>query len=90
MYKAAVRALMRHSIRKLNSGDASLLVKMARPDLELAFPGDNSWSTMFRPLERGRQRHVTHRGIAEGTAMDTCGRKESVRQKRRVEVSRHG
>ena len=41
---------------------------MASPDFELAFPGDNSWSTMFRPHRAGRKRHVTHRGIDEGTA----------------------
>jgi hypothetical protein len=36
--------------------------------LELAFPGENSWATMFRPQQPGRQRHVTHRGIDEATA----------------------
>jgi len=68
MYKAAVRALMRYSIRRLNDGDYSLMLRLAAPDFELAFPGDNSWSTMFRPQVRGRNRHVTHRGIEEATA----------------------
>lgn len=68
MYKATIRALLRHSIRKLNAGDYSLLLKMASPDFELVFPGDNSWSTMFRPHRAGREAHVTHRGIDEGTA----------------------
>jgi ketosteroid isomerase-like protein len=68
MYKAAIRALMRHSINRLNNGDYSLLLKMASPDFELAFPGDNSWSTMFRPTRRGRHRHPTHRGDDEVTA----------------------
>ncbi|MFW2334495.1 nuclear transport factor 2 family protein [Ilumatobacter sp.] len=68
MYKAAVRALLRSSIRRLNEGDLSMLLKLAHRDFELAFPGDNSWATMFRPTERGRQRFVTHRGIREGTA----------------------
>ena len=68
MYKATVRALMRHSIKRLNAGDYSLMLKMASADFELAFPGDNSWSKMFRPAELGRERFVTHRGIDEGTA----------------------
>jgi ketosteroid isomerase-like protein len=68
MYKATVRALMRHSIKKLSSGDYSLMLKMADPNFELAFPGQNSWSTMFRPQELGRQAHATHRGLDEATA----------------------
>ncbi len=68
MFNATVRALMRHSVRRLNAGDYSLLLKMADPDFELAFPGQNSWSTMIRPTQPGRERHVTHRGIEEGTA----------------------
>ncbi len=70
MYKASIRAFMRHSINKLNNGDFSLLLKMASPDFELAFPGENSWSTMFRPQLLGRERHVTHRGIDEATAFN--------------------
>ena len=65
MYKASVRALMRHSINRLNAGDPSLLLKLAAPDAELAFPGDNSWATMYRPVTKGRQRHATHRGLDE-------------------------
>ncbi len=68
MYKASIRALLRRSIDKLNSGDYSLMLKMASPDFELAFPGENSWATMFRPLQRGRRRHVTHRGVNEAAA----------------------
>lgn len=68
MYKASVRSLMRYSIRKLNSGDYSLLLRMAHPDFELAFPGQNSWATMFRQQDCGRDRHATHRGIDEATA----------------------
>jgi ketosteroid isomerase-like protein len=41
---------------------------MAHPDFEMVFPGDNSWSTMFRPVVRGRAPHATHRGIDEGIA----------------------
>ncbi len=68
MYKAAVRALLRRSLAELSAGDPSMVLKLAHPRAELAFPGDNSWSTMFRPLERGRHRHATHRGLAEVTA----------------------
>lgn len=68
MYKAATRAMLRYSIKKLNAGDYSLMLRMASPDFELAFPGHNSWATMFRPQITGRQRHVTHRGIDEATA----------------------
>ncbi|MEM8745887.1 MAG: nuclear transport factor 2 family protein [Actinomycetota bacterium] len=59
---------MRHSVRRLNDGDYSLLLKLAHPDFELAFPGDNSWATMFRPQRSGRERYATHRGIEEATA----------------------
>ena len=38
---------------------------MAGPDAELAFPGDNSWASMFRPVVKGRDCHVTHRGVEE-------------------------
>jgi ketosteroid isomerase-like protein len=68
MYKASIRALLRYSIAKLNQGDYSLMLKLASPDFELAFPGDNSWSTMFRPQQLGRHRHSTHRGIDEAVA----------------------
>lgn len=68
MYKASVRALMRYSIKKLNNGDYSMMLRMASPNFELAFPGENSWSTMFRSPVIGRDRHVTHRGIEEATA----------------------
>ncbi len=68
MYKAAVRALMRYCIGRLNEGDYSLMLRLASPDFELAFPGQNSWSTMFRPQARGRDGHVTHRGIDEASA----------------------
>jgi ketosteroid isomerase-like protein len=68
MYKTAVRALVRHSIAKLNQGDPSLILKLASPDAELSFPGDNSWAAMHRPVVKGRNRHVTHRGIDECSA----------------------
>jgi len=65
VYKVAVRGLLRYSIRRLNQGDYSLLLKMASPDLELVFPGENSWSSMFRPPSPGRNAHVTHCGLDE-------------------------
>lgn len=65
MYKATVRAVVRRGLRELNEGDASFLLKLASPDAEICFPGDNSWSTMFRPVETGTEAHVTHRGIDE-------------------------
>ena len=65
MYKTAVRALVRHGIRRLNEGDPEFLLRLARPDAEIAFPGDNSWSSMHRPVVKGRRRHATHRGIDE-------------------------
>lgn len=65
MYKAAVRALVRHGIRRLNDGDPGFLLRLAAPDAEITFPGDNSWSAMHRPVESGRHRHATHRGIEE-------------------------
>lgn len=65
MIKAIVRKLIRHGIDQLNDGDPSFLLRLAAPDVELSFPGDNSWSTMFRPTHASRERHVTHRGIEE-------------------------
>lgn len=65
MYKAILRAVVRHSFRRLNEGDPSFALRLAAPDAAIAFPGDNSWSTMFRPAEQGRQQHTSHRGIDE-------------------------
>jgi ketosteroid isomerase-like protein len=65
MYKTAVRALVRHGIAKLNEGDPSFLLRLASPGAAMAFPGHNSWSAMYRPVEKGRAQHLTHRGIRE-------------------------
>ncbi len=65
MYKATVRALMRYSVKKLNEGDASLFLKLAASDAVIAFPGNNTWATMHRPTNPGRQRHATHQGVDE-------------------------
>ena len=65
MYKASVRAMVRHGLAKLNEGDPTFLLKLAAPQAEICFPGNNSWSAMYRPVEKGRQVHATHRGIEE-------------------------
>jgi ketosteroid isomerase-like protein len=65
VYKAAVRKLVRLGIRRLNDGDPSMLLRMASPDVEFTFPGDNSWAAMNRPVEKSRRAHVTHRGREE-------------------------
>lgn len=65
MYKAAIRALLRRQIAQLNNGNYEPLRKMAAPDAELTFPGDNSWARQFRAPQTGRTAHSTHRGVAE-------------------------
>jgi ketosteroid isomerase-like protein len=65
MYKTIVRAMVRRNVARLNAGDATPMLKMASRDVQLRFPGDNSWSTMFRPVAKGRAPHATHRGLAE-------------------------
>lgn len=65
MYKATVRALVRHGLRRLNDGDPSLLLRLAHPQAELAFPGDNSFAAMYRPIVKNLDAHVTHRGLDE-------------------------
>ena len=65
MYKATVRAIIRHGINRLNAGDPEFILKLAHPIAELCFPGDNSWATMFRPVTKSRNVHVTHRGPEE-------------------------
>jgi ketosteroid isomerase-like protein len=62
MYKATVRWVIRRNIAALTAGDHEPALAMFADDLEFSFPGDNSWATEFRPLERGRRAHVTHRG----------------------------
>lgn len=68
MYKAAVRMLVRQGMSKLNDGDPDFLLRMAAPDIELTFAGDNSWSAMHRPVQKGRAAFVTHRGVDEARA----------------------
>ncbi len=66
MYKAAIRAMVRRNIRQLNQGSFVPMLRMAAPDAELSFPGENSWARMFRPgRASGRDWHTTHQGAAE-------------------------
>ncbi len=65
MYKTLIRMMVRQNVARLNAGDAGPMLKMASPNVELRFPGDNSWARMFRPTEKGRSAHATHRGIDE-------------------------
>jgi ketosteroid isomerase-like protein len=65
MYKTAVRAMVRRNIEQLNQGNHEPLRKMAAADAELVFPGNNSWSRMFRTPHAGRAPYATHRGHAE-------------------------
>ena len=65
MYKAIIRMMVRRNVAQLNAGNATPMLKMASRDVELRFPGDNSWSTMFRPVTKGRAPHATHRGLDE-------------------------
>jgi ketosteroid isomerase-like protein len=65
VYKTAARSLIRYGIRRLNEGDPSFLLRLAAPDAVIAFPGQNSWASMHRPVEKSRRQHATHRGIEE-------------------------
>jgi ketosteroid isomerase-like protein len=65
MYKTIVRMMVRRNVAQLNAGDPSPMLKMAAQNVELRFPGENSWSTMFRPVVKGRTPHATHRGLDE-------------------------
>jgi hypothetical protein len=40
-------------IAELNYGRPEFILRLTAPDAELAFPGDNTWSTMFRPAVQG-------------------------------------
>ncbi len=73
MYKASIRALMRYSVNKLNNGDYSLMLKMASPDFELAFPGQNSWATMFRPQQCGRKSLTPPIGVSSRPSPSPTG-----------------
>jgi len=65
MYKAAVRAMIRRNINKLNQGNYEPALAMFRDDAALTFPGDNAWANQHRATERGREAFATHRGRAD-------------------------
>jgi ketosteroid isomerase-like protein len=65
VYKAAVRAMIRRSVRRLNQGDYGPALAVYAPDATLTFPGDNTWARQFRPPQADREAHPTHRGRAE-------------------------
>jgi hypothetical protein len=65
MYKAAVRWMIRRNIERINSGEYESTLAMFGDGATLAFPGDNTWSNMIRPIQRGRDAHITHRGRHE-------------------------
>jgi ketosteroid isomerase-like protein len=60
-----IRPLIRRHISQLNAGNYQPLLKMAAPDAELRFPGENSWSGMFRAPGTGTAYSSTHRGTNE-------------------------
>jgi ketosteroid isomerase-like protein len=65
MYKAAVRAKIRRNIRLLNEGRYEPALAMFASDATLTFPGNNSWSRMYREPQTGTESSPTHRGKAE-------------------------
>ncbi len=54
MYKAAVRWMIRRNVAALNRGDYRPVLGMYAADATLTFPGDNSWSRMYREPQPGR------------------------------------
>jgi ketosteroid isomerase-like protein len=65
MYKAAVRWMIRRNIAALNAGNYQPVLRRYAADATLTFPGDNSWSRMYREPDPGRAPAPTHRGRAE-------------------------
>ena len=65
MLSFVVKPMIRRHIDQLNAGNYEPLLKMAAPDAELRFPGDNSWSRTFRAPGTGTAYTPTHRGSAE-------------------------
>ena len=65
MYKTIGAKMMRRNVQRLNEGDYRPLLTMYADDATLSFPGDNAYAEQFRPVEKGRRAHTTHRGKAE-------------------------
>ena len=65
MYKAAVRWMIRRSIRALNEGQYGPTLAVFADDATLTFPGANSWARQHREPQTGRSPFPTHRGKGE-------------------------
>jgi ketosteroid isomerase-like protein len=48
------KTLLGYTMRKLNAGDVKPTLRMDAADVELTFPGDSSWSGVFRGKEQVR------------------------------------
>ena len=59
------KQLLSFNMSRLNAGDARPTLLLDAPDVQFVFPGENSWASMFRPVVKGRECHVTHRGYDE-------------------------
>ena len=65
MYKAAVRWMIRRNVAALNQGNYQPVLGMYADGATLTFPGDNSWSRMYREPRPGRAPAPTHVGRTE-------------------------
>ncbi len=65
MYKTGVRMMIRRNIEALNKGRYGPALAMFHDDAELAFPGNNSWSSQHRTPVAGRAPFPTHKGRVE-------------------------
>ena len=48
LYAWAVRAALRHALRRLRAGDAAPLLRRYAPDVRFVFPGRSSWAADLR------------------------------------------
>jgi hypothetical protein len=51
LYRAAVRRLFRHNVRRVNEGDPGPLVRTYARDVRFTFPGGSSWGGVFEGRE---------------------------------------
>lgn len=65
MYKTLGTWMLKRNVARLNQGDYRPVLAMYADDATLSFPGRNGFAAQFRPVEKGRDAHVTHRGRAE-------------------------
>lgn len=68
VYAAAVRALLRESVRRVNAGDPRLLFATYARDVRFVFPGDSSWGGDYRGREEVKG--FIHRFIDVGLALE--------------------